>query len=368
MRIFLNKKTQYLLFILNHDSFKSYLCGCSLINVLFNKRQIYSSADIITTVPKDILYDILNNDGYSTYAYKNYISVNKYNMTFNISILSDLDDYYEKADFSTEYLLADYNGNIIDKYNVLNDITTKTIKCINNIEICFCNKINKLKAIRLISELKDFSLDNSVIEYIKTSPVLDRIDKHLIASEINLLLLGNNVSEALTLLQQTSLLKSVFPELDRCAGVTQHEFHTKDVYYHIADVVANTEADLILRLAALFHDIAKPQCKALDNGKVRFHGHDIASAEMSAKILKSYGYEEDLIKKIYILIKYHMKKKQLSDNELLDMIHECKQADLDVDYIFKLQFADNAATLVTDRSGMYYNQYRAKQLLANQLI
>ncbi|MEL7570972.1 MAG: hypothetical protein AAGU14_10500, partial [Eubacteriaceae bacterium] len=111
---------------------------------MFNKRQIYSSADIITTVPKDILYDILNNDGYSTYAYKNYISVNKYNMTFNITILSDLDDYYEKADFSTEYLLADYNGNIIDKYNVLNDITTKTIKCINNIEICFCNEINKL--------------------------------------------------------------------------------------------------------------------------------------------------------------------------------------------------------------------------------
>ncbi|NMC57720.1 MAG: hypothetical protein GYA50_10920 [Eubacteriaceae bacterium] len=63
-----------------------------------------------------------------------------------------------------------------------------------------------------------------------------------------------------------------------------------------------------------------------------------------------------------------MKKKQLSDNELLDMIDECKQADLDIDYIFKLQFADNAATLVTDRSGMYYNQKRANQLLANQLI
>ena len=60
-----------------------------------------------------------------------------------------------------------------------------------------------------------------------------------------------------------------------------------------------------------------------------------------------------------------MKKKRLSDNELLYMIDECKQADLDVDYIFKLQFADNAATLVTDRSGMYYNQDRAKKLLAN---
>lgn len=363
MRIFLNKKIQQLLYILNYDNFKAYLCGSSLINILSDKHKVFHSADIITTVPDGILYNILNNNGYKIYAYKNYISVNKYNMTFNITILSDLDDYYKKAHFSTEYLLADYSGNIIDKCNVLNDITIKTIKCINNIEICFYDKINKLKAIRLLSQLKDFSLDNSNIEYIKTSPDLNGVDKHLIASEINLLLLGNNVAEALTLLQQTSLLKSVFPALDRCIGVKQHEFHTKDVYYHIADVVANTQADLLLRLAALFHDIAKPQCKVLDNGKIRFHGHDIASAEMSAQILSSYGYEEDLIKKIYILIKYHMKKKHLSDNELLDMIHECKQADLDVDYIFKLQFADNAATLVTDRSGMYYNQQRVKQIL-----
>lgn len=366
MRIFLNKKTQQLLYILNHDSFKSYLCGSSLINNLFNKRQIYPSADIITTVPKDILHNILNNNGYSTYAYKNYISVNKYNMTFNITILSDLDDYYEKTDFTPEYLLADYSGNIIDKYNVLNDIAAKTIKCVNNIEICFCKKINKLKAIRLISELKDFALDNSLIDYLKTNPDLAGTDKHLIASEINLLLLGDNVTQALTLLQQTSLLKSVFPALDNCVGITQHEWHTKDVFYHIADVVGNTQSDLLLRLAALFHDISKPQCKALDNGKVRFYGHDIKSAEVSTKILKSYGYKEDLIEKIYIMIKYHMKKKQLSDDELLEMIDECKRSDLDVDYIFKLQFADNAATLVTDRSGMYYNQQRVKQLLVNK--
>lgn len=367
MRIFLSKEIKQLLCLLDRDNLKSYLCGTGLINILFDKSSIYS-LDIITTVSKDILINILNNNGYMMSSYKNYISVNKYNMTFNISILSNLDDYYKNAQFTPEYLLADYNGNIIDKYNVLNDIKIKTIKCVNNIDICFSDKINKLKALRLLSQLKDFTLDNSIIDYIKTNPNLDGVDKHLIASEINLLLLGNNVSQALAVLQQTSLLKSVFPALDICAGVTQHEFHTKDVFNHIVDVVANTQADLLLRLAALFHDIAKPQCKALDNGKVRFHGHDTASAEMSADILKSYGYEQDLINKIYILIKYHMKKKQLSNNELLDMIDECKQADLDIDYIFKLQFADNAATLVTDRSGMYYNQKRANQLLANQLI
>lgn len=363
MRILLNKELRYILRQLNYENFKAYFCGDSLINILFDNNYIPFSFNIITSISINILNNILKNAGYEIYIYEDYIIVNKYNMTFNILIFSNLDDYYKNAAFTSEYLMADYNGNIIDKYNVLNDIKTKTIKCVNTIEICLNDKINKLKAIRLLSQLNGFSLDNSIIDYIKNNPNLDGVNKHLIASEINLLLLGDNVAQALTLLHQTSLLKSIFPALDRCAGVTQHEFHTKDVFNHIADVVGNTEADLLLRLAALFHDIAKPQCKALDNGKVRFHGHDIASAEMSAQILSSYGYEEDLIKKIYILIKYHMKKKQLSDNELLEMIEECNRSDLDVDYIFKLQFADNAATLVTDRSGMYYNQQRVKQIL-----
>ncbi|NMC55682.1 MAG: HDIG domain-containing protein [Eubacteriaceae bacterium] len=367
MHILLDKEINYLLRLLNSNNFKTYLCGGSLINILFDSSSS-SAFDIITSIPAGMLINILKNAGYQIHVNENYISANKYNTTFNISILSDLDDYYKNIQFTPEYLLADCSGNIIDKYNVLNDIKTKTVKCINNVEICFSDKINKLRAIRLLSQLEGFSLDNSIINYIKNNPDIDGVSKCVIASEINKLLLGNNVKEALTLLQQTCLLKSVFPMLDNCACVMQHEWHTKDVFNHIVDVVGNTQADLLLRIAALFHDIAKPQCKVLDNGKIRFYGHDIKSAEMSAEILYSYGYKEDLIKKIYIMIKYHMKKKKLSDNELLEMMDDCKQADLDVDYIFKLQFADNAATLVTDRSGMYYNQDRVKELLVNQLV
>ena len=368
MQILIDKEIQSLLSLLNKNGIQTYLHGVCLVNILLNEDNATCPFDIIAIAPYEILSDILINNGYMMFAYKQHISVNINNNKFYISILLNLDDYYENAVFTPEFLLVDYNGNFIDKYNVLNDIKTKTIKCVKIIENCFDDKINKLKAIRLLSQLKDFSLDNSIIDYIKTSPEIFGTDKNIMATEINLLLLGDNVAEALVLLQKTSLLKYIFPMLDNCAGVTQHEFHTKDVYNHIVDVVGNTPHDLLLRLAALFHDIAKPQYKVLDNGKVRFYGHDTASAKMSAQILSSYGYEEDLIKKIYIMIKYHMKKKQLSDNELLDIADECKHADLDVDYIFKLQFADNAATLVTDKSGMYYNQQRVKQLLANQLI
>ena len=78
------------------------------------------------------------------------------------------------------------------------------------------------------------------------------------------------------------------PELEICIGFDQHNpYHEKDVFNHTLDVIDNMENDLILRLAALFHDIGKPETFSLDkNGIGHFYGHNVKSAEITEKIMK----------------------------------------------------------------------------------
>jgi len=362
MRFSFNSQITLLLNLIENHNFKAYLHGTNLINIILHNSALPCS-DIISSAPPDVLMNILKQNNYTVCLCNNFIQAKKGDCTFQITAKADIEKYLENADFTVNAIAADAQGNIIYKYFALDDIKSFKIRCLKEPRQCNSpNKINKLKAIRYISQISKFSLDYSLLKYIRNNPDITGIKKSLIADELNLLLTGPNVKEALYALHSSLLLKEIFPSLHQCAGVEQHEFHTKDVYNHIVDVVGNTEAKLHLRIAALFHDVCKPECRTVDNGKIRFYGHDIKSAALCADILSSFGYEKELIAKIYLLIKYHMKKSRLSDEELLNMIYECSSANLDIDDIFALQFADNYSTLVTDRSGMHYNQSRAKEL------
>ena len=103
----------------------------------------------------------------------------------------------------------------------------------------------------------------------------------------------------------------VLPELSRCYGVVQNRFHKYDVYYHnIYSCDAVDSDNLNVRIAALLHDIAKPQTK---RGKAEdeenensFYNHEIIGARTSYHILKRLKFPNDDIKKITHLIKHHM--------------------------------------------------------------
>ena len=100
-------------------------------------------------------------------------------------------------------------------------------------------------------------------------------------------------------------LFSLIPKLRRCDGFDQHsKWHQYDVLEHIFHVVDNVDQTIELRLAALFHDIAKPETFELDEkGRGHFPNH----GENSAKIFSEFAVEHKLSKKqiniIYRLIK-----------------------------------------------------------------
>ena len=188
---------------------------------------------------------------------------------------------------------------------------------------------------------------------------------------LNEILLSHKPSEGIYKLLKTGQINEIIPELLKLKGFEQKTpYHDKDVLEHTMAVVDSIEPRLTLRMAALLHDISKPDCFTVDEkGRGHFYGHHIKSAEESEKILKRLGYDDDFILDVYILIKYHYIKdisssiKEKGINKFIESVGEHR-----IDDMLKLVVADmmgkpdNAGNMeVVDKLRELIGQYKHKK-------
>jgi len=122
---------------------------------------------------------------------------------------------------------------------------------------------------------------------------------------------SNNIYELI----ETGEINNIIPELMKLKGFNQQTpYHDKDVLDHTMAVVDNIKPKLNLRMAALLHDISKPDSFTVDEkGRGHFYGHHIKSANESEIILERLNYDSDFILDVKILIKYHYIKEIISN-------------------------------------------------------
>lgn len=97
--------------------------------------------------------------------------------------------------------------------------------------------------------------------------------------------------------------EQIIPELPALA-LEQDPIHKhKDVLAHTIAVTAKTRADLVLRLAALFHDIGKPKTRKIDDEGVTFRHHEAVGAKMTRKRLRFLGFPEDVVEDVAELVR-----------------------------------------------------------------
>ena len=136
-----------------------------------------------------------------------------------------------------------------------------------------------------------------------------------IGEEINKILLLDKPSMAFGMLDDIGLLSILFPELKQTQNVLQPKpYHDKDVYNHTMEVVDKIQKSLLLKTAALFHDIGKAQTKSEKNGKISFINHETESSNIAKKILLRLKYSADFIKQVCFLIQNHMYPKMYNSS------------------------------------------------------
>jgi poly(A) polymerase len=109
------------------------------------------------------------------------------------------------------------------------------------------------------------------------------------------------------LLCDSGLAARLLPEIDALQTMPSTGGRHKDVYRHTRLVVAGTEPDPILRLAALFHDVGKPPTKRVEDGAVHFPGHAEVGAEMTRRRLRRLDAEPHVVDAVTLLVALHLR-------------------------------------------------------------
>ena len=189
------------------------------------------------------------------------------------------------------------------------DIKRKRIRIVGDIIAKL--RINSLLIIQSItlSILTNYALDRKIISIQKKMCMKDltRRDIKQLKNCLIAVVTSTTPSKYLKLLNKFGLLKMIIPELAACVNLKQDtNYHKYDVFTHCIYTCDHIENDLILRLAALFHDVGKlPTAKKI-NKKITFHKHEVASANIAKQRLKFLGFNQEVVTQVCSLVRLHM--------------------------------------------------------------
>jgi len=197
---------------------------------------------------------------------------------------------------------------IVDPFGGLADLARREIRAVGDPRERFAeDALRLLRAIRQATEL-DFRIEPETFRAIREAVEgLDRISAERIRDELNKMLRSPMPSRGLLLMRDTGLLERVLPELAACDGVAQNRFHAYDVLRHsLYTCDAAPAGNLIVRLAALFHDLGKPETAEGAEGERTFYGHQQVSARKARRILRRLRYSREEIERVEHLVRHHM--------------------------------------------------------------
>jgi poly(A) polymerase len=221
----------------------------------------------------------------------------------------DLETDLSRRDFTVNAMaLALPELEFVDPYGGLADLAARRLRTPLSVEVSFLDDpLRMLRAARFASQL-ELEPDPEVVEAMALHrDRLEIVSAERIRDELSKLLVTPDPQAGLWLLARTRLADEFLPELN-AMQLEQDPIHRhKDVLAHTIAVVANTRADLRVRLAALLHDIGKPKTRGYAPGGVTFHHHEVVGARMARERLVALRYPNDLIEDVVALVALHLR-------------------------------------------------------------
>jgi len=233
---------------------------------------------------------------------------------------------------------------IIDPFEGQRDMEGKIVRAVlNPTERFHEDPLRMMRAIRFSLEL-GYAIEPETLMAIKTvAQAIDSVARERIRDELLKILMVRRPSAGFHLMRKSGLLKRILPELAEGYRKRQNNYHRYTIYRHTMETVDSIEREPILRVSALFHDIAKPRVRKKINGRWRFFGHAAASAGLTREIMMRLKFSNERIAGVTHLITHHMfdYKNELSGRAIRRFV---KRVGADnVDALIALRKADDLA-------------------------
>ena len=251
----------------------------------------------------------------------------KPDVSFGENIEGDL----SRRDFRVNSMALELTGAtplFIDPFDGLSDLTKKILQTPGRPEDSFSDDpLRMLRAARFASQL-DFEIAPNVLAAMKEmAPRLSIISAERIRDELSKILMSQNPRLGITLLVDTGLADIVLPEIPKLRLEVDEHHHHKDVYEHSITVLEQAiehedrlgGPNLVIRLAALLHDIGKPKTRNLiEGGGVSFHHHEVVGARLAKKRLQELRFDGHTVEAVETLIALHLRFHGYGDGEWSD--------------------------------------------------
>jgi poly(A) polymerase len=215
---------------------------------------------------------------------------------------------------------------VVDPFDGLGDLGRKLLRTPGSPEQSFDDDpLRMLRAARFSAQL-GFDVDPAVVSAIRDMASRLRIvSAERIRDELVKLLLAPQPRRGIELLVRTGLADYCLPELGVLKETVDEHRRHKDVYAHTLTVLEQAmsledgEPDLVLRLAALLHDIGKPKTKSIGpGGKVSFHHHEVVGADMTRRRLTELRFPKEVVDDVTRLVELHLRFHGYADGEWTD--------------------------------------------------
>ncbi len=219
----------------------------------------------------------------------------------------NLEEDLKRRDFTINAMAYNDRAGLVDIFGGQEDLENHVVRCVGEPEERFTeDALRILRAVRFSAQL-GFSIEEGTRKAARTlAHTLEHISAERIQAELVKLLISP-YPQYLGTAWELGLTKIFLPEFDREMETPQNNpHHQKNVGEHTLKALEAVESDKVLRLAALFHDMGKPDCRVTDEeGTDHFRGHQKISQEIAQRVLRRLRFDNDTMHKVKTLVYWH---------------------------------------------------------------
>ena len=236
-----------------------------------------------------------------------------------------------RRDFTVNSMALELTGakpEFIDPFDGLGDLAKRILRTPSSATQSFSDDpLRMMRAARFASQL-GFEIDSEVTEAMTSmASRISIISAERVRDEFVKLLMSDRPRIGITILVDTGLADLVLPEIPKLRLEIDEHHHHKDVYEHSITVLEQAISqeerlggpNLVIRLAALLHDIGKPKTRnLLEGGGVSFHHHEVVGSRLSKNRMKALRFDNDTIEAVETLVALHLRFHGYGDGEWTD--------------------------------------------------
>ena len=223
-----------------------------------------------------------------------------------VTFLTRIEGDLSRRDFTINAMALDEKERPMDFFGGQADLKNRIIRTVGDPTQRFREDgLRILRGLRFASRL-DFTIEpDTARAMVEQRDLLQTISAERIFTELKGILIGHAACRVLR--DFAPIIFTVLPELAPLAGFEQHSpYHDSDVWVHTLRAFETSPADLVLRLALLFHDCGKPACFTRDEtGRGHFYGHPQKSRELAEQALRRLKCDNDTLDRVLYLIEKH---------------------------------------------------------------